>query len=185
MYLHFFKPFLFSFVLIGCSVKPISTPNTQSLSTLLHTIDPSIPKAQSQALAKDIYKHTHTLTQVFKLTSPPQYHNFLITIGVKEKGLCYHWSDALFLHLNTPKYPSFSFHLMGANIGNYWNEHNTLLITSKNKPISKGIIIDPWRNSGVLYFEKVLKDENYEWVHRRDRCLGIVNCYYLYHKELE
>ena len=103
------------------------------------------------------------------MTSPPQYHNFLVNIGLKEKGLCYHWADALYLHFMKSDYPSFEFHLVGANIGEYWTEHNSLVIVGKGKPITSGIIIDPWRNAGKLYFSKVKDDSSYSWMHRPSR----------------
>jgi len=30
--------------------------------------------------------------------SEPRLNNFLINVGVKKEGLCYQWSDALYLH---------------------------------------------------------------------------------------
>ncbi|MDQ7084717.1 MAG: hypothetical protein Q9M36_07205 [Sulfurovum sp.] len=123
----------------------------------------------SDALAKDIFAKTSALSQDFKLTSPPQYHNFLVNIGLKEQGLCYHWSDALFSYFSRQDYPDFVFHLMVANQGSYWREHNSLLVVAKGQNIEEGIIIDPWRNAGTLYFVKVQEDKAYTWIHRPNR----------------
>jgi len=173
MFLSIFKVILLSFVLIGCSVHLPPSPSYEALSDTLGTLDSNISKIQREKLSKDIYQKTYALSKTFRLTSPPQYHNFLVTIGAREKGLCYDWSDALYRHLKSQNYASFDFHLMAANIGEYWHEHNVLLVVGKGKAIDEGIIIDPWRNSGRLFFAKVKEDTKYQWIHRPKRCKTI------------
>ena len=123
-------------------------------------------------LSQDIFHETQKLTKEFELTSPPLFHNSLVNLGIREKGLCYHWSDALYAHFLQKKYPHFEFHLVGADIGEYFSEHNALVVVGKGGSIQNGILIDPWRNSGKLYFTKVVEDKKYQWEHREERgCL--------------
>jgi len=165
---HFFSAFCMIFLLYGCTVTPSSVTQTKTarLSNILTSLDTSIPRPEANRLAKDILQETAKLTQEFKLTSPPLFHNFLVNVGVREKGLCYQWSDALYAHLHKRNYPSFSFHLYGANIGKYFSEHNTLVVAKKGRVQKDGIVIDPWRNSGELYFSHIQDDVAYHWVHR-------------------
>lgn len=167
----FIPAFLCVFFLFGCAVKVASPSHTRidDLSHLLYTLDTSIPKEEALQLSKDIFQETKALTKEFEMTSPPQYHNFLVNIGVKEKGLCYHWSDAFYTYFAHKTYPSFEFHLMGANIGKYWTEHNVMVVVAKGMPAEEGIVIDPWRESGRLYFSKVKEDTKYVWEHRASR----------------
>ena len=171
MHRHFFKFLILSFLLVGCTVTPTQVPQSQidRLSNLLQTLDRHIPKQESKKLSRDIFSKTQQLTQAFELTSPPLWHNFLVNIGIRKKGLCFHWSDALYLHLKKGHYRDYAFHLVGANIGGYFSEHNALVIIGKGGNIENGIIIDPWRNSGKLYFSKVKNDTKYRWSHRKDR----------------
>jgi len=171
-FFRFFLPAFFcAFFLFGCVVKVASPSHTriEALSHLLYTLDTSIPKEEALQLSKDIFKKTEALTKEFEMTSPPQYHNFLVNIGLKDKGLCYQWSDALYAYFTHKSYPSFEFHLMGANIGEYWTEHNVMVVVAKGMPIDEGIVIDPWRNPGKLYFSKVKDDHEYHWKHRPER----------------
>ncbi len=171
MYRHFFKVVLLSFFFVGCAVK-VPVPKEAHIQTLaqdLHHLDKQNTYAEALALSQDIFAQTSTLSKKFKLTSPPQYHNLLVNIGVKEKGLCYHWSDALYGHLNAKHYKGFAFHLLGANIGKYWTEHNVLVVVAKGQSWKEGIILDPWRDSGTLYFSKVKEDRKYDWKHRSQR----------------
>jgi hypothetical protein len=170
MYLYSFKLLLFTFVFIGCTVRLPPHTASQKLSSLLATLDKNISQEEAQVLAQNIYTQVHILSQSFKLTSPPSYHNFLVNIGVKEKGLCYDWADSLYKHLKKQNHASFEFHLMGANIGEYWSEHNVLVISAKNTSLDEAIVIDPWRNSGKIFFSKVKEDKQYQWIHRPKRC---------------
>lgn len=171
MHIHFFKLLIFSFFFVSCGVQTptIQENKVNKLAQTLQTLHTNISHTEAMRLSRDIYQKTVSLSKEFQLTAPPSYHNFLVNVGLKEKGLCYHWSDALYLHFMQSNYPSFEFHLVGANIGEYWSEHNSLVIVAKEMPIESGLIIDPWRNSGELYFSKVKEDTKYHWVHRQTR----------------
>jgi len=174
MYRHFFKLLLLSFLFVGCVVDPpvVSKTRITQLSLLLHSLDQTIPYQEATRLSKDIFHETAMLTKEFELTSPPWFHNVLVNVGLREKGLCYHWSDTLYVHLLQKKYPYFEFHLVGANIGEYLYEHNAVVIVTKGGIVEEGIIIDPWRDSGKLYFSKLEDDFVYKWKHRAVRgCL--------------
>ena len=168
---HFFKLLLISFLLAGCVVAPPLTSKTRitQLSDLLQSLDKNIPSGEATMLSQDIFHETAILTKEFQLTSPPWFHNVLVNVGVRKKGLCYHWSDALYVYFSEKKYLHFEFHLVGANIGEYFYEHNALVIVAKNGLIKNGILIDPWRDSGKLYFSRIGDDTKYQWKHRVSR----------------
>lgn len=155
----------------GCAVTPVSVSKhkTMQLSQMLQSLGNDISVKESISLSHNIFHHTSKLTKKFKLTSPPIFHNFLVNVGAREKGLCYHWSDALYEYLSKKEYFSFEFHLVGANIGEYFFEHNALVVTAKKGDLVNAVLIDPWRDSGKLYFSKVKDDKKYQWFHRPSR----------------
>lgn len=155
----------------GCAVTPPSVSQTKvtQLSLLLHSLDSRIPHKEAKQLSQDIFHKTQSLTKEFELTAPPVFHNFLVNVGFREKGLCYHWSDALYDYLSRKQSTSFEFHLVGANIGEYFYEHNALVVVAKGGKVQEGVIIDPWRNSGELYFSKMEDETAYTWKHRPER----------------
>jgi hypothetical protein len=171
MHRHFFKLFIAVFFLLGCGshTPSVEENNVVKLAKLLHTLTPHLTSSETKQLSRDIFSQTAKLTKEFEMTSPPQYHNFLVNIGMKEKGLCYHWSDALYAYFVKQNYPSFEFHLVGANIGEYWSEHNSLVVVAKGMSIEDGVIVDPWRKGGKLYFSKLKEDTKYIWKHRDKR----------------
>ena len=173
MYRPIFKLLLFLFLLTGCAVKSTLSNGGEigRLSAMLQQMDSAIEKRTADRLSKDLFLQTAELTREFELTSPPWLHNTLVNTGLRKKGLCYDWSDALYVQLSQQAYPGFDFHLGGANIGRYWSEHNVLVITAKGKPFDSGIVVDPWRDSGRLYFATVKEDRRYIWRERKDRCI--------------
>lgn len=159
----------------SCSVK-VPTSKKEDLILLasqLQKLSPSSTHNETLKLSKEIYDVTATLSRKFKLTYPPRLHNTLINLGLREKGLCYDWSDELYLHLRKKTFKHYDFHLVVAHKGRYFYEHNALVVTNKDKKedLSEGILLDAWRNSGKLYSIK-LKEDTYPWKHRVDRCLS-------------
>lgn len=171
MYRRLFKLLFISFLFAGCVVTPPAVPKTRvtQLSQSLQSLDKRIFSKEASILSEDIFHKTAILTKEFQLTSPPWFHNLLVNTGLREKGLCYHWSDSLYLHLLEKKYSSFEFHLVGTNIGEYFFEHNALVIVAKGGSVKNGILIDPWRDSGKLYFSRIGDDKKYRWKHRTSR----------------
>lgn len=166
-----FKYILFLLLLVGCVDTTIPTTQTEvnKLTTLFRILDTTITEDEALQLSQDIFWKTEDLRKEFDRTSSPVWHNFLVNTGLREKGLCYHWSDALYAYLSAKDYPSFEFHLMGANIGEYWSEHNVLTVLGKDGELQEGIIIDSWRDSEKLYFSKATDDTDYVWKHRMHR----------------
>jgi hypothetical protein len=168
----FFSLLLLGCLLGGCTVKPaLPFPEqTQRLSETLQALDHRIPADESVRLSHDLYGYTSVLVHRYRLTRPPLWHNFLVNIGLREKGLCYDFSDALYLHLKQGAYPHFDFHLAVAHRGEYFREHNALVITGKGRSVEEGVIVDDWRHSGRLFYTFFRNDPEYRWHHRAERC---------------
>jgi hypothetical protein len=159
-----------AFFLLACSTtSPSLFQNKQILSILLQSMSEDISQIEANTLAYEIYEETKKLRKKFDPVSEPHVNNFLINVGVKEEGLCYQWSDALYLHFKKRDYVHFTFHLLVADKGKYFSEHNVMVVVAKGKPVMDGVIIDPWRKPGELYFSKVKEDTQYNWIHREER----------------
>ena len=171
MFKYLLSPLLLSLFFVACAnTSPdISQNRVEELSKLLRSLNNSIPPTKAELLSREIFKETAKLTKKFKPVSEPHFNNFLINVGVKDKGLCYQWSDALYIHFSGKNYHDFEFHLLVANKGEYFYEHNVLVVVAKGEKVMDGVIIDPWREPGKLYFSKVNEDKKYEWRHREKR----------------
>ena len=157
----------------GCSDLPLKPPKTaeMKLADLLEGLDNNASRAERRLLAHDIITRAQQLNREFERSTPPKFHNFLVKIGIKERGLCYHFSDGLYAYLKKKGsyYPHFDFHLIGAHIGSYWLEHNALAVTQKGGRVHDGIVVDAWRQTGTVFVSPVREDRAYRWVHRPSR----------------
>jgi len=138
----------------------------EDLNTLLVAFDKDIDKKEAKILAIKSIDYSNQLIKDYELTTPPLFHNFLVNTGVKKRGLCWHFATDMLKHTLKQNLDSFDYYIGGANINDYWEEHNTLVVTCKGCSFSEGIIFDPWRNSGKLFFSKVKDDKDYKWSQR-------------------
>jgi hypothetical protein len=128
---------------------------------------PEVPLDERRRFAADAVAFAHRLEQRFKRESSPYVHNFLVNVGIKRKGLCWHYADALYMHLKG-KYAHLHVHSVGAHIGDFWREHNAVAVTGSDDNLSRAVIIDAWRKPGVLISLPIERDE-YRWIHRKKR----------------
>ena len=154
---------------MGCTVhqpSPVKlNKSVIDLKQLLLTLRPKVDVQEANDLAVESIRYSYALSQKYKSINNPWFQNFLVNMGVKERGLCYEWTEDLLKFLLSKHYKTLSFHPVGANIGRL-NEHNALSVSAKGKGIEKSILLDAWRNSGILYFNVIDKDLKYKWSER-------------------
>lgn len=154
------------FLFIGCTNQPNKPLHVNNLETLVLSLDTKVSSNEAQIFSKEMLLFALHLKEKYKLVTPPLYHNFLVNIGVKERGLCWHFAYDMLSHAQGLNLKSFDYYIGGANINDYWEEHNTLIVTCKGCKFSRGIVLDPWRNSGDLYYSKLINDIKYNWIQR-------------------
>ena len=151
--------------LSGCSSVHYNTPYQSSDNPRIEQLTKMLmqlshdPK-ESKELATLAVTHSKELANRYNLVSPPLYHNFLVNSGQREKGLCFDFVDDLMAEIRTRNFKHFRFRWGRAN-GNQLDEHNVIVVLGRNTPFQEGVILDAWRNSGILYFTKVKDDPKY------------------------
>jgi len=170
---------LLSVALGGCSVKytqvglleetlylkrsdPKIEKKILSLYKVLHSLSSKVDEEEAKVFSRTAVLYSSYLAEEYELVSPPNMHNFLITIGFRERGLCYHWTNDLIAYLSKHKLKSFDLYRAVYEQGKL-NEHNSIVVTATGQPFSEGIILDAWRNSSDLYFKKLSEDRDYIW----------------------
>jgi hypothetical protein len=160
------------FLFLGCSVKydhlHVKRDSLENLSHALHRLGENVSYEEARLLAYEALSYPYVLADHYRLVTPPTFHNFLINTGLKERGLCYEWSEDMMAHLKKGHYKSFDFRWGVANKGDF-DEHNSVVVVAKGASFKTGILLDPWRNSGVLYWANVNDDPSYVWVENIER----------------
>ena len=147
-------------------VKAIDDYDNQKIKELTQailTLGPGIVESEAQFVAREAVLYPKVLSNRYQLMSPPLYHNVLVNYGKRPRGLCYQWTHDMGKQINKPM-KSLQFYHAVAYRRDYWREHSTLVVTAKGKSVPDGIILDPWRNSGVLFWSRVKDDKKYPWV---------------------
>ncbi len=154
---------------MGCTVKSISLEERQNkivvLKNILLHLGSKVDNNEAEDLARSSINYSFVLAQKYHALPSPWIQNTLVNIGLKERGLCHQWAEDLLAFLRHKHYKVFSFHAIGANVGDL-DEHNALSVSLKGQGIKNSVILDAWRNSGNLYFSKIESDKKYQWKER-------------------
>ncbi|HRJ53003.1 MAG TPA: hypothetical protein PLE99_09550 [Candidatus Thiothrix moscowensis] len=145
-------------------MTPDMQNNIQQLEAALIALDPAIiDPREARAVAHDAYVYPLYLANDWDLTWPPLLHNTLRNADQRKAGLCVDWARAMRARMRAKNLQTFDLYWGVANKGNPWREHSTLIVTAKGKPFASGILLDPWRDSGRLFWSRVKEDEKYQW----------------------
>ena len=130
----------------------------QELVALSVTVD----ETEAQILAVSAVRESAVLAEEYQLVRPAVAHNLLVVLGIKDRGLCYQWTQDLMNRLEALDLKSLQLHWGVAYRGSELREHNCVVVTARGQRFVEGIVLDPWRNSGNLYWARVTED-SYPW----------------------
>ncbi len=173
---------IFSLSIVGCARvhyddvylspdgKPLAKKLTQEqqdsinkLRVALIALGDNTSAIEAESIAYDAVVYPLILANKWELMSPPQYHNMLVNAGKRPRGLCYQWAEDLTALMRKKNLRTFDLH-HGMAFRHTKDEHNSLIVSAKGDDLSKGIVLDPWRFSGILYWSKVADDKKHPWI---------------------
>ncbi len=147
-------------------VSAINSADNKKINDLYQAImslSPNVISSEAKFVAREAVLYPKVLANRYQLTSPPLYHNVLVNYGQRPRGLCYQWTYDMGQQINRPMKSLKFFHGVAFR-RDYWREHSTLVVTAKGQAFKEGIILDPWRNSGTLFWSRIKDDKKYPWV---------------------
>ncbi len=158
-----------AFVTLGaCSTPPPSTGDeVQRLATEIRSLGPDIDPEEADRAARIAYSYTAQLVQEYEITDPPLIHNAKVNKGLRPRGLCWHWAEDIERRLKQENFQTLDLHRAIANADNPFRiDHSTAIISRKGETMYDGVVLDPWRYGGVLFWSPLVEDTKYEWVPR-------------------
>jgi len=129
----------------------------RDFESLASTVRPD----EAAAVASVAVEYPRILAREYRLVRPALLQNFLVNLGMRERGLCYQWAEDLLAQLRPLRLRTLELHWGIARPGSL-REHNCLVITAGGQPFECGIVLDAWRHSGRLYWSSVRAD-SYGW----------------------
>jgi len=136
--------------------------NVDALRHELAALGPGTDQAEAGMVAETAVTYSSRLAEEYRVVPPARLHNLLIQVGIKDRGLCYHWTEDLMKRLQALNLRTYQLHWGVAHQGSDLQEHNSVVITANGQPFETGLLLDPWRNSGDLYWAVVYTD-SYPW----------------------
>lgn len=146
-----------------------SSSDVVALAQAIRAMSPEIDAAEATRAAELSYRYTFQLAQAYEITDPPLIHNAKVNAGTKPRGLCYHWAADMQRLLTDAGFTTLEVQRAIANADSrILIEHSTAVITAKGAAMHSGIVIDPWRQGGTLFWSPVQQDTRYPWKTRTE-----------------
>ncbi len=166
-------PVLGLLVLAACAGNPpLQAPREQqhaALAEMIRGLGPEVDAQEAARAARIAIDYPLELRRQYRVSDPPLIHNMKVNMGLRPRGLCYQWADDMEARLARENFRTLALHRAIANSDRaFLIEHSTVIISRRGDPFEKGIVLDPWRYGGPLYFAPVPEDETYRWI-RRDK----------------
>ena len=156
--------------LAACGGPPPATPDEVSrLAAAIAALGPEVDRDEARRAAEISYAHSHRLALEYEITDPPIIHNTKVNLGIKPRGLCWHWAHDMEKRLAQERFATLDLHRAVANADNAFRlEHSTAIVSAKGADYDDGIILDPWRKGGRLTWMPVREDDAYNWEPRNE-----------------
>ncbi len=162
-------PVLAFVALAACSAPPpgergvVDRGDVAALEAAILALGPEVDPEEAARAARITYEYTAVLVQQYEIVDPPLVHNTKVNMGLKPRGLCWHWAEDIERRLRAEDFQTLDLHRAIANANNIRIEHSTTIVSRRGDGMYDGLVLDPWRFGGVVYWGGVRADPKYEW----------------------
>ena len=149
----------------GCTTPPtVDQSNIDELALEIRKLGPEVDPREAERAARIAYEYSSQLAIEYEVTDPPLVHNYKVNNGFRERGICVHWAEDVEKRLKQENFRTLAMHRAIALPKTSFNvEHSTAVISRRGDAFDDGIVLDPWRYGGVLYWSPTLADSRYNW----------------------
>jgi hypothetical protein len=150
--------------------RPLASPDEiLALEKAIIELSPDVDPGEAARAAEIAYRHTRKLAIAYQITDPPLIHNTKVNMGLRPRGLCWHWAEDMEKRLLAENFQTLDVLRAIANADVAFRiDHSTALIAPKGKTINEAVVLDPWRFGGTLFWSETLADTRYKWVPQKD-----------------
>ena len=140
-----------------------------ALTEALIGLGPDVDPAEAADAARAVYTYVDQLVIEYDMGDDgPLAHNTKVNMGLKPRGLCWHWAQDLEVRLKMERYKTLKVFSAIANYNNILLEHSTTLLGVPGGKMADAIVVDPWRHAGKLFWKVARKDTRYNWTPRSE-----------------
>ncbi|KAA0917464.1 hypothetical protein FLO80_05290 [Aquicoccus porphyridii] len=154
-------------VLLAACAEPGPPEQTEiaDLARAIRALDAQVDPAEAERAAQIAYLYPLQLAREYEVTDPPLVHNTKVNMGLRPRGLCWHWAEDMERRLKQEGFETLVIHRAIANSDRVLRiDHSTAIVAAKGAGMYDGIVLDPWRKGyGRLTWMRTVEDRQYEW----------------------
>jgi len=150
---------------IAVCVQTASAADEKSIKRFTEAIiklSPTVDIGEAEQVSVTAHHTARQLAHDYRVVGPPPFQNFLIHMGMRKKGYCWHWSQDIGMRLKELNLKTLELH-WGASDEGTRLESNCIVVTARGQAFNDGYIIDAWRMAGRLCWWPVSKDSTFLW----------------------
>ena len=82
----------------GCAIQPktgvpaASPSEVAALADSIHSLGPKVDPQEAKTAAQAAFEHAQHLSVLYQVTDAPLIHNTKVNLGLRNRGLCWHWA---------------------------------------------------------------------------------------------
>lgn len=133
-----------------------------NLAARLEALSPLVAPAEAVLAAETACSYSFELAREYRVVRPAIFHNVLVNLGLRRRGLCFQWADDLSAKLESLELRTLQVRRGAARLETR-REHSAVVLTAPEQAFDQGIVLDAWRHSGRLYWGPVQGDK-YPWI---------------------
>lgn len=157
--------------LTACGAGPekravAGTAEISALREMILAMGPGVDPEEAQRAAEIAFRHTRELAIQYEIVDSPLIHNTKVNMGLKPRGLCWHWAEDMERRLDAEGFETLEMHRAIAEGRGVRIDHSTAIISRRGDPHTAGVVLDPWREGGTLVYIPVSQDTRYFWESR-------------------
>ena len=134
------------------------------LGSAILSLGDDVDPEEAQRAARVAIDYSRQQARDYEITASPLMHNVMVNLGIRERGLCVHWTRDLMVRLQQERFRSLELHWGVANYESTFRiEHSTVIISARGDSLQQGLVLDGWRNSGDLFWARTHEDGAYAW----------------------
>lgn len=137
------------------------TESIRDLQIALLSLSSNVSPREAAEVSERAHSIARELAREYGAVRSPHLQNILVNVGLKERGLCYHWTEDLLRRLQELRLATLELHWGTARAGTL-REHNCVVVTARGQPFAESIALDAWRHSRRLFWTRVRHDR-YPW----------------------
>jgi hypothetical protein len=153
--------FIIAFAVCAGTAWARDEGSIKDLGKALAALAPDVDPGEAELLSVTAHTTSRSLAREYRIVLNPEFQNFLINIGLRQRGYCAHFARDIGTRLKTLQLKTLVLH-WGAAFAGTSGEDNCLVVTARNQPFQDGIILDGWRRAGRLFWCSVREDHEYE-----------------------